>query len=624
MNTNTSNDRGDPFRFIERDVQMFEQSYLTLELVLAQGWYRAADSINGADVISHKPTALKDYNGYVIEYYHPITKLLRESVLRLDNPESDGGKYRGPYGRTNMFYVPLGVLVEWLKDRSIDVVFVEGEKKALALWRIALENAVDGVPAFIPIGLRGVWGWMGATGNKDLPGGGHERAKGPLNDFDFLDWCGRVVYILFDSNLHSPKPKTSESIRAARRGLSHHLHYTLQAKVFFGEMTLEHFENGINGPDDLAGSPEYGPAAVLQLLDEAIPAVKPTRIEREKPSPEDREAQARALREAAGKSTDALASDVLGGGAARHLLKLWRQAGFVDDEIILLIGWEALAQGCDELDYYYVELYELLYNCDGSHLEQTDTGAHTLKNSCRKTLSDRIARLETKMEQIGIRFADPTPGYLDVNDNTVQSHVTLYSRQYVAECLVLAESLPGYQRGKKAARESAIMKFITEKSGVAYVPKLPPRPNRSKQIADGWKRVQGNMRATIERMADRKDPEEVICKTAVEAINEVDPRIIDYIERRARAKFEAEQRAHAETGFGVTSEECLTDAESTDDFARFEKTCTNPQDKERSLEIWDRLRARHQVGKSVPTDLMDATDEMTAAILAEGEKGVAL
>ena len=623
MSSISNNKRGSPFDFTERDRQMFERSHLTLELVKAQGWWRAADSINGFDAIGHKPTALRDYNGIVIVYTHPITGQERERVLRLDNPEHDAngkeqGKYRGPYERTNMFYVPVGVLVEWLKDISIPVIFVEGEKKCLAMWRIALENMRDGKPLFIPIGLRGVWGWVGRTGNRDLPDGGHEREKGPLNDFDFLEWKGRVVYILFDSNIHSSKEKTRGNIRAARRGLSHHLHFVLEANVFFAEMTVEHFERGINGPDDLAAL--QGPECVLQLLDEAAPAIRQTETRQEKLSPEEREAQARALREMAGKSTSALAGDVLGGKQARHMLRLWAEAGFNDEDVRLLVACEALAQGCDEVNFYYADLYELLYPCRGDEFTQTETGGRILKSSCRKKLKERIERCEANQEQIGILFAYFKPGHLDEFDEPVPSHFRLYSRQYVAECLVLAESLPGYARQKKESRNQAIRKFVAEKSGIAYVKKLKPRVNQSKKIADGLQNVKGRLDATIERMNTRGDsrrdkwlqvinilPPDLIAFIAEEALSGSLPSILEGKATPTStgpahsSPFQppAVSQSEAEKGdFGVPLKPPISDAESTDAHARFSETCKESQPKRdpKTVDMWARTSARSQAG----------------------------
>jgi len=414
---NNGQGQKDRFAFLERDVAMFERSYLTLELVQSQFWWRASDSITGADAINYKPTANLDTNGIVIVYTHALTGYERERVLRLDNPTKENGKYRGPVGRSNMFYIPVGVAVEWLKDISIPVLFVEGEKKCLAMWRIALENMKDGKPLFIPIGLRGVYGWRGTSGNRDLPNGGHDRPTGPLSDFDFLEWKDRRVYILYDSNIHSPKEQTRSQIKGARKGLADHLHYILGALVFFAEMTREHFEQGINGPDDLAF--QLGPDEVLQLLDDAKLAIKPVEFEREKITPEQREAQARAIREAVGKSTSALAADIFGSGYARHMMKLWAEAGFSDEAVRLLLAWEAIAASCDDLDYYYADLYELLYPCKGDEFTQTENGGRILKGSCRKKLSERIDRLELEMENIGMRFAYPTPGRLDENDNVI-------------------------------------------------------------------------------------------------------------------------------------------------------------------------------------------------------------
>jgi len=190
----------------------------------------------------------------------------------------------------------------------------------------------------------------------------------------------------------------------------------------------------------------------------------------------------------------------------------------------------------------------------------------------------------------------------------VQSNVKLYTRQFVAECLVLAESLPGFTRGKKEARNEAIRRFIAEKSGVAYRRKPPKRKDRSKQIADGWKRKQGVEQATIKRMKDRGDSGEMIGATGAEF---TDPLIIDHIERQAWARFEAH--------FGVTSKRDLTDAESTDTHARFSETCRNPQDKERDSALWDQFLARRQQSSKSPPVSEPAAEMMAEAFDVQAE-----
>ena len=526
-----------PFDLTERDFEWLARSYITPEDALEAGLYRV-DTTTGSQEVGRKPTATRNFAGIIFPYFHPLTGYERERILRRDEPDTESGKekgkYIGPPGRTNIFYVPVGVTRELMVNPGIPVVFVEGEKKCLAMWRIARDNCSDNMPLFVPIGLRGIWGWRGRIGQRELSNGGHESAFGPISDFSFFEWKGREVTILFDSNIHSSKLRTSESILAARTRLAQHLRFLLGAKVFYSEMTRDHLERGINGPDDLAGL--EGPRAVLKLLAECRPAFEGLKVERERLTPEQRKARADMLRRAAYKSPAALAADIFGRKAAKLLLRLWVQAGLASEDVHLLITWEAMAQGRDSVDYSYGELYELLYKTDGTEYEQTHNGGHTLKSACRKKLSERIARFEARQAEIGITFAYPIAGKLDENDNPVLSHVDLYSRQFITEIEVLAESLPGYARGKKEARNKAVIRFISEQSGIAYIRKLPPRKNRSKQIADGLQRVNGNLNATLKRMNDRGDSE---CEQWLQVMEVLPPNLIYFIKQKAIEDYEA-------------------------------------------------------------------------------------
>jgi hypothetical protein len=517
MVSNSAKPNTSLFALTEKDYLKLEQeSYINRELVDEAGWWRA-DSETGAGKVGREPTAYHDYAGIIIEYYHPITGFLREYVLRRDNPDHDTNdkevrKYLGPAGRTNMFFLPPGLKREWMLDVSIPIVFCEGEKKCLTLWRIARANMKDGKPLFIPIGLRGVWGWKGVTGNVDLPDGGHDRAKGPLNDFDFFGWLCREVLILFDSNIHSLNVKTRESIRAARQGLASHLQYVLEAKVFYAEMTREHFERGINGPDNIAAID--GPDAVLQLLDEASLAFKVKKYApRETLSLEERKARADFLRATANKSAESKASDVLGSTTAKHLARLWAEANLSADSRDLLFTLETMAEGWDELEFYYSDLYLLLYKRSGNEFEQTPSGGFALKSSPRKRLRDRFEKLARDEAGAGITFADFTPGHQEGGEN-LPSHVRLLSRGYVAEVMIMAEEELGYSRHKKASRDRAFVRFVQEQSGRAYIHKHPKLKDRSKQIANGWRRVQGDIDANVKRMRQRGDCEEDIWETA--------------------------------------------------------------------------------------------------------------
>jgi Domain of unknown function (DUF3854) len=150
-----------------------------------------------------------------------------------------------------------GVTLEQLADKQIPIVLVEGEKKALALWRLA--NHETERPRFIPIAIAGVWNWRGRIGKTGGPNGERLDLKGPIADLSRIQWNDRRVFIVFDSNVH-----TNESVKWARKGIARELG-TRGAKVDFVNLP----ENcGVNGIDDLLAA--WGPAKVLELFERSV------------------------------------------------------------------------------------------------------------------------------------------------------------------------------------------------------------------------------------------------------------------------------------------------------------------------------------------------------------------
>jgi putative DNA primase/helicase len=163
-------------------------------------------------------------------------------------------------GRPNRFYVPPGTKSEWLLDSSIPVVFVEGVKKALALWGLAFHGVSESVekPRFVVIGLNGVWNWLSRTGREETAEGGWEHKSEPLPDFAWVEWKNRKAFILYDTNV-----QTNPNIRSARRRLTEHLHTCDVAEVRY--VDLPQIE-GINGIDDLLGV--WSKERVLALIED--------------------------------------------------------------------------------------------------------------------------------------------------------------------------------------------------------------------------------------------------------------------------------------------------------------------------------------------------------------------
>jgi len=167
-------------------------------------------------------------------------------------PKADA-KYLSPPRGGNRIYVPPGITLEQLLDPQIPIALTEGEKKALALWRLALHKT--DTARFIPVAIAGVWNWRGITGKTGGPRGERLDVKGPISDLDRIAWRDRLVYIVFDSNVHS-----NESVNWARKGICRELSGR-GAKVDLVNLPPD---CGVNGVDDLLAS--WGPERVLKLF----------------------------------------------------------------------------------------------------------------------------------------------------------------------------------------------------------------------------------------------------------------------------------------------------------------------------------------------------------------------
>lgn len=262
--------------FTNRDYQNFAASFITSEIATAAKLRRAED-IEGAELIGRKPRAGTKYSGIIFPYFIPGEDYPREYRLRRDVPDfesqEDGStkeraKYVSSPGARNMLYFAPGTSVELLNDVSLPIVIVEGEKKSLAMYRLAAETIIAGKSRFLSIGLSGVWNFRGTVGKATIDGA-RQDVKGTIPDFQLLKLKGRKVIILFDSNVRS-----NSDVKSAR----FHLAKVLKdkgAKVFFADLPQECEENNLNGVDDYLGfiEKEEGVQSALkagiQLIEDA-------------------------------------------------------------------------------------------------------------------------------------------------------------------------------------------------------------------------------------------------------------------------------------------------------------------------------------------------------------------
>lgn len=169
------------------------------------------------------------------------------------------GKYLGPPKSGNRLYIPPGITPKQLRDATIPLVIAEGEKKGLALWRLACHEIK--APRFVPIAIPGVWSWRGTVGKSQGPQGERIEVKGPIADLSRIEWKGRRVFVVFDANV-----RNNTSVAAARRGIARELS-NRGADMQFISLPED---CGVNGVDDLLAL--WGPERVLNLFAQAEPA----------------------------------------------------------------------------------------------------------------------------------------------------------------------------------------------------------------------------------------------------------------------------------------------------------------------------------------------------------------
>jgi hypothetical protein len=250
----------------DADFRLLSSSFISPALAQSAGIFRV-DSLTGSEIVGRNGHG--DYSGLIFTYHLPGSSSPREYRLRRDNPDleqgSDGrikqkGKYLSPPGRGNLLYFVPMTASEWLKDTNLPVCITEGEKKTLALWELSWQGLHDSavLPRFLPIGLSGAWNWRGKIGKELNERGQRQDVKGVISDFDLIEWKGRVVHLVFDTNV-----RTNDSIQAAQRGLAKELtrRGALVRLVELPEI------GGVNGVDDVLAL--KGPDYVFALLDAA-------------------------------------------------------------------------------------------------------------------------------------------------------------------------------------------------------------------------------------------------------------------------------------------------------------------------------------------------------------------
>jgi hypothetical protein len=204
--------------------------------------------------IEHVPATKKGFGGateadaYRIPYFElngKVNGFYRDRFIGDALPKDKRGKpqrYKQSAGTAPHFYFsPLGGC-DWQKiaaDTSVALYITEGEKKSAALCKL-------GVPC---IGLGGVWNWR--TDSR------------PIDDFSLINWQGRNVHIVFDSDV-----RFKSDVQCARDALAKELIRRGAAPFFVDLPTLP--GNSKTGLDDFIV--HHGGSAKARKAVAALPA----------------------------------------------------------------------------------------------------------------------------------------------------------------------------------------------------------------------------------------------------------------------------------------------------------------------------------------------------------------
>lgn len=247
----------------EGDYAGLASSWITRELADA-AMLRRVDCLTGQEILGQKGS--RNCSGMLIPYYWPGEPHSVAYRVRRDNPDwgtdknskpKPERKYLAPPESRNRLYIPIGISAEQVADGTMPLVITEGEKKALALNRLASHEVDE--KRFIPVALPGVWNWRGTVGKANGPKGERVDVKGPIRDLDRITWKDRKVSIVFDTNVH-----TNDSVKWARKGIA----TELTARGAEVELVNLPEDCGVNGVDDLLAT--WGPARVLELFEKSV------------------------------------------------------------------------------------------------------------------------------------------------------------------------------------------------------------------------------------------------------------------------------------------------------------------------------------------------------------------
>jgi uncharacterized protein (DUF927 family) len=184
-----------------------------------------------------------------------------EIEIASDGRRKEKNKYLSAHGARPRLYFPPTAFSEDLTNRYLPIIITEGEKKTLALARLALFRRPDAAARWLAIGIAGIWNWRGTVEIITNAQGERVPVKGPIPDLDRIDWKGRTAYLLFDCDVH-----TNPHVLRARRYLAVELR-SRGAVVILVDLPKH---DDIKGIDDYLAHPQRGPEAAERLIIESI------------------------------------------------------------------------------------------------------------------------------------------------------------------------------------------------------------------------------------------------------------------------------------------------------------------------------------------------------------------
>lgn len=176
--------------------ELCEGSGLTEETILKAGIRSETNPITIGILLGWPKMPKRMGSGIVFRFRDAAGELNGYSRFKPDSPRKDRDgkpiKYESPRGLPNRTYIPPGTFAA-LANPAIQLLVTEGEKKSLAADQA-------GFPC---LGLAGVFAWKLKN---------HERL---LPDLELIEWKGRPVKIVFDSDAAEKENVTDAECRLA-------------------------------------------------------------------------------------------------------------------------------------------------------------------------------------------------------------------------------------------------------------------------------------------------------------------------------------------------------------------------------------------------------------------------